>query len=93
METFENIIVIFAVVSAIVFLAYIDKRFGLGLNTGLSNDDWFGHSANATNATKASKTELTNKEQEIQKLKERVATLEKIVTDPKEQLRKEIDSL
>jgi hypothetical protein len=87
MEIVEQIITIFAIVTAIGLLAYFDKRFDLGLNSGFSTGGWHGLSNNKTHP------QMAQKNKEIQELKARVATLEKIVTDPSEQLKQEIDRL
>ena len=88
METIQTVMSILTIFTGIALLAYLDKRYALGLNDGLNaGSNWFGCSSANTEA------KLADKEREIEGLKERVATLEKIVTDPAEQLKREIDNL
>lgn len=69
-------------------LYYADKRFNWGLN-----DMAFALSSDRIDKNERSNKINEAKDDEIAKLKERIKVLEAIVTDPKEQLRKEIDSL
>ena len=90
METVQTILTIFAVFTGVVVLAFLDKRFALGLNTGLgegANNLLFGCSSSKQ------QQRLAQKDEQIKALEARVAVLEKIVTDPAEQLKREIDSL
>jgi len=86
MEVFESIFIVTIIVSAIVSLAYIDKRFKLGLNAGFDSEQLLGYQSYSQQSSKQN-------DDEINALKERIAILEKIVTDPAEQLKREIDNL
>ncbi|MFD2168016.1 hypothetical protein ACFSJY_17305 [Thalassotalea euphylliae] len=88
METMEKVMIIFAIASSIFALAWADKRFNLSLFTQgwMDCSDGFGGQSRLNKA-------LKEKSAEVEALKQRVATLERIVTDPQEQLKREIDSL
>ncbi|REL25748.1 hypothetical protein DXX93_03710 [Thalassotalea euphylliae] len=91
MEIVEKTLLIFTIMAAIVGLAWLDKRFALGLSGGMN----LGVSANAKGSAKDAELQrqIAEKSQEVELLKQRVATLERIVTDPAEQLKREIDRL
>jgi len=94
METIQTILTIFGVFTGIALLAYVDKRYALGLNVGMNADDnWFSCASNNRQSTSSQIDKLAEKDREIKALAERVATLEKLVTDPAEQLKREIDGL
>ncbi|NMP29975.1 hypothetical protein HII17_00250 [Thalassotalea sp. M1531] len=92
MEMIEAFMTVIMIVSAIAVLAFLDKRFNLGLNAGLggygaSYDFWGRPIDNTADKVRA------EKDTEIKALKSRIEALEKIVTDPAEQLKREIDQL
>lgn len=103
-ELVEKTYLVILVVGTVVALAYVDKKYQLGLSKGLNGNFVDSSSAKDTgedfswysnrNAKEyAFMEKLSEKDAEIASLKERVATLEKIVTDPAEQLKREIDRL
>ena len=91
MEIIEKTVLIFTIVASIAGLAWLDKRFALGLSRGMN----LGLSIEGQDALTESelKRQIEEKSQEVELLKARVATLERIVTDPAEQLKREIDGL
>lgn len=109
-ELVEKTYLVILLVGAIAGLAYVDKKYQLGLSMGLNGN--FVDSGSANNSGSANATgeglsgysykntkehafmeKLSEKDAEIASLKDRVATLEKMVTDPAEQLKREIDRL
>ena len=91
MEIIEKTVLIFTIVASIAGLAWLDKRFVLGLSRGGN----LGFSLEGQDAVTESelKRQIEEKSQEVESLKARVAILEQIVTDPAEQLKREIDGL
>ncbi len=89
MEFIQLIGVTTVIVSAIIVLAVVDKKYHLNLNASLwdTSDDWLGRSQQAKNQ------QANDKDQTIQALQSRIEVLEKLVTDPAEQLKREIDAL
>ncbi|MEW6981476.1 hypothetical protein AAD001_02355 [Colwelliaceae bacterium 6471] len=81
MEYIQDAGFIFILVSTIALLTYLDKKFNLGLAESS------GFTKNNTNA------QLDDNEQTIVELKKRIQVLERIVTDPREQLKRDIESL
>lgn len=103
-ELVEKTYLVILVVGAVAALAYVDKKYQLGLGKGLNSSfvdsgsanatgDGFSWCSNRNTKEHAFMEKLSEKDAEIASLKERVATLEKIVTDPAEQLKREIDRL
>ncbi len=103
-ELVEKTYLVILVVGAVAALAYVDKKYQLGLSKGLNSSfvdsgsanatgDGFSWCSNRNTKEHAFMEKLSEKDAEIASLKERVATLEKIVTDPAEQLKREIDGL
>jgi len=88
MEFIQLILTTAVIVSAILVIAIVDKKYQLGLNN--SSGMW---GSSSLNAKLSIKSEVARKDAEIEALKQRVAVLEKLVTDPTEQLKREIDSL
>ncbi|MDO6427428.1 hypothetical protein Q4489_10405 [Thalassotalea sp. 1_MG-2023] len=76
-----DIVVVFVVVFCISYY-FFDGRDMLA-------SEWLGFESESS----VSDEDLTSKNQEIQQLKQRIETLEKLVTDPQEQLKREIDAL
>lgn len=89
MEIIETSVVIISLVVGFALLAYLDKRFALGLNDSMSCNSLFGYQNDKQTET----NQLKEKNREIAELRQRIETLEKIVTDPAEQLKQEIDRL
>jgi hypothetical protein len=87
MEVLQLFLTMIVIILGISTLAYLNKKYDLGLNE-VSSCNGF----NDGNARELSHL-LHIKEQEIGSLKERVQVLEKLVTDPKEHLKREIDAL
>ena len=85
---------------SIVALALLNKRFDLGLSVtadeisfgDLNSSDIWGCSMSSSSTTNQQK-QLKIKSKEIVELQQRVAVLEKLLTDPSEQLKREINSL
>ena len=85
---------------SIVALALLNKRFDLGLGVtadeissgDLNSSDIWGCSMSSPSTTKQQQ-QLKIKSKEIVDLQQRVAVLEKLLTDPSEQLKREINSL
>ncbi|OUS28099.1 hypothetical protein A9Q98_08145 [Thalassotalea sp. 42_200_T64] len=78
-----------AIMALIVGLSWVDKKYDLGLNLqadnlGLGSAEWFG--VNTSQPKPSNYAELNT-------LKERVATLEAIVTDKKYQLDEKLRQL
>ena len=86
MEIIQLIAATSIIVAGILLVGYLNKRFELGLEDH-STGGWA--LTNCTNQT----NRLAEKDKIIKNLSERVAVLEKLVTDPQEQLKKQIDSL
>ena len=74
------------IVSGILLVGFLNKRFDLGLEDA-SSGMWGSSGCNSQAKRIAEKDKL------IKSLSERVEVLEKLVTDPREQLKKEIDNL
>ena len=87
MEFFQLVTTTTLIISAIAVLAYLNKRYDLGLND-VSDGSMLG----SLNYGQSGKL-LKAKDDEIKDLKQRVQVLEALVTDPKEQLKREIDNL
>lgn len=85
---------------SIIAIALLNKRFNLGLGVtadeisagDLNSSDIWGSSMSSSSTTKQQK-QLKIKSKEIADLQQRVAVLEKLLTDPSEQLKREINSL
>lgn len=85
---------------SIVALALLNKRFDLGLGVtadeissgDFNSGDIWGCSMSSSTTTKLQK-QLKIKSKEIADLQQRVAVLEKLLIDPCEQLKREINSL
>ncbi|TQV70956.1 hypothetical protein FLL45_21760 [Aliikangiella marina] len=75
---FEKVFLVFLIVAAIIFIYWLNKRLNLELGSEL-----LGDIANLESSQK----------KEIERLKERVAVLERIVTDSGSQLSAKIDRL
>ncbi|WP_371187063.1 hypothetical protein [Thalassotalea maritima] len=73
----EKFILMTLITLAIVVLAYLDKKYQLGLN---------GQPDNINNKAKHNDEDCNN-------IRERIETLEKIVTEPSYQLNKDIEQL
>ncbi|MDO6446580.1 hypothetical protein Q4493_12420 [Colwellia sp. 1_MG-2023] len=86
MEIMQLIVATSIIVAGILLVGYLNKRFELGLEDSSLGGCTLTNGANYSNR-------LAEKDKIIKNLSERVAVLEKLVTDPQEQLKKEIDSL
>ena len=86
MEIIQFIASTSIIVSGILLVGFLNKRFDLGLE-GESFGKWNGETCN--NQTKR----LAEKDRLIKSLSDRVEVLEKLVTDPREQLKREINGL
>jgi len=75
------------IVSSIAVLGFLNKKYDLGLND-MSGCTWFDE----PNSDELNK-KIAEKEKQINDLKQRVQILEKLVTDPREQLKRDIDNL
>lgn len=98
MELLQIAGVTIIVCSAIFVLALLDKKYQLNLNMGFNDTSWnnesfFGYGTSNTRANQNLHNELTDKDKMIDALAKRVAVLEKIVTDPTEQLKRDIEQL
>ena len=87
MEFLEDASLVALIVTSIAGLAYLNKRFDLGLEMSSSDLTMCGGSVYKRDAT------LASKDKEINELKQRIEVLEKLITDPGERLKREIDSL
>lgn len=87
MEIFQLFATTLIIVTAIALLGFLNKSFDLGLSD-LSHDPRIG----TIDSMKLHKI-ISEKNAEVNDLKKRIQVLEKIVTDPKEQLRREINNL
>lgn len=87
MEVFQLLPTTVIIVTAIALLGFLNQRFDLGLS-----DLSYGPRVDSIDSTKLHKI-ILEKNVEVNDLKKRIQVLEKIVTDPKEQLRREIDDL
>lgn len=89
MEFMQLISVTTVIVSAIIVLAVVDKKYQLNLNATFwgNSEDWFGHRGHSQ------MSEVQAKDKVISELKSRIEVLEKIVTDPAEQLKRDIEAL
>ncbi|WP_286262564.1 hypothetical protein [Thalassotalea atypica] len=90
MEVIQVLGLVILVISSIAVLAVIEKKYDLNLGISSYNYDdmdcWgFGH--------QSTRKQLAEKDKTIAQLIERVEVLEKIVTDPAEQLKREINQL
>jgi len=85
MEFIQDMLMVILIVSSIIALAIVDKRYNLGLSMSLMN----------TSMTQPNPTSQTveQKDVEILALKKRIEVLEKIVTEPSYELDKEIRRL
>lgn len=83
MEFLEQASVVVVMALSIALLAFLDKRFDLGL--AMSSSDSWSMGFNSESSDK--------KDKEIAELKQRIEVLEKIATDPAEQLDREIRNL
>ncbi|WP_448211943.1 hypothetical protein [Colwellia sp. MEBiC06753] len=92
MELLTTAMTIFTIVSAIAFLAFLDKKFTLGLSDSAGNWHNWGMGQTLSNS-EISCYGYEARDQEILALKARIEVLEKIVTDPAEQLKQQIDRL
>jgi len=90
-QQFDGVL-LFIVLFSIV--AYFDKKFDFNLLNSTNRDEFniLGFNNESKKHT-YKESEASDKEQDIIQLKQRIEILEKIVTDPQEQLRREIDSL
>ncbi len=86
MEILQLITTTSIIVIGIALVGYLNKRFSLGIED-ISSEFWVGPSDE--NQAKDS----VEKDKLIKSLSERVKVLEQIITDPKEQLKREIDRL
>ncbi len=87
MEIIQLCLTTILIVSSIAVLGFLNKRYDLGLNE-LSGCSWFDDiKPNALNKI------VDEKDQQINDLKQRVQILEKLITDPREQLKRDIDNL
>ncbi|MDG1752398.1 MAG: hypothetical protein P8I03_12160 [Thalassotalea sp.] len=86
MEIIQLIATTSIIVSGILLVGFLNKRFNLGIED-TSSEFWVG--ASYKNQVKDS----VEKDELIQSLSARVQVLEQLITDPKEQLRREIDRL
>lgn len=93
MELLSTVTVIFSIITGIAFLAYLDKRFSLGLNEQLSADGWFSTTSQTSTTSSTVESMKRAHHQELDVLRKRIETLEKILTDPAEQLKRDIDNL
>ena len=87
MEFLQDASLVALIVTSIAGLAYLNKRFDLGLEMSSSDLTMCGGSVYKRDAT------LASKDKEINELKQRIEVLEKLITDPGERLKREIDSL
>ena len=85
MEFIQDMLMVILIVSSIIALAIVDKRYNLGLSM----------SSMSTSITQLNPTSQTveQKDAEILALKKRIEVLEKIVTEPGYELDKEISRL
>ncbi|GAA6204204.1 MULTISPECIES: hypothetical protein [Thalassotalea] len=86
MEIIQLIVSTSVIVAGILLVGFLNKRYELGLEDNTSGGWAFSNCASYPKR-------LAEKDQIIKNLSERVAVLEKLVTDPQEQLKQEIDSL
>lgn len=86
MEIIQLIASTSIIISGILLVGFLNKRFDLGLE-----GEAYGMlgSTSCNNQAKG----LAEKDKLIKSLTERVQVLEQLVTDPKEQLKREIDRL
>jgi len=87
MELLQDASLVALIVTSIAALAYLNKRFDLGLEMSPSDFGMCGKSYREEDRV------IANKDREIIDLKQRIEVLEKLVTDPAERLKREIDSL
>jgi len=87
MEVIQLFMTTVVIILAIAALALLNKKYDLGLN---DMSYFLGSSDN--NSRQLNKL-LDKKENEIDNLKQRVQVLEKLATDPQEQLKRKIDDL
>ena len=93
-----QMVALFIAISAVLFgVTYLDKKYQLNLgHYGTKLDDMFGIDDSFGQGSVSKETlnkELAKKDDVISNLTERVQTLERIVTDPAEQLKRKIDRL
>lgn len=98
MELLQIAGVTLIVCSAIFVLEVLDKKYQLNLNMGFNEASWsneglFGYGNSGTKVNQNLLNELADKDKTIEALAQRVAVLEKIVTDPAEQLKRDIEQL
>jgi hypothetical protein len=86
MEFIQIIISTSIIVGGILLVGYLNKRFDLGLDD-ISSEMFGGLGCNTQIKRLAEKDKL------IKSLTERVEVLEKLITDPQEQLKREINCL
>ena len=87
MDILQLLLTMIVIILGISSLAFLNKKFELGLN-----DLSFEGGGAGVNKCELNKR-LSIKEQEIGQLKARVKILEQLVTDPREQLKREINRL
>ncbi len=97
MEIIQMIALFITISVALFAVAYLDKKYQLNLSHyGAMLDDMFGIDESLGQGSVSKETlekELAKKDDVITNLTERVQTLERIVTDPAEQLKRDIDRL
>ena len=85
----HQIMMIITLFAGIFVLALLDKKYQLGLTACAKSESdrglWGGNSANGTCDKR--------KDERIRQLEQRIEVLERIVTDPQEQLKRDIDKL
>ena len=85
----HQIMMIITLFAGIFVLALLDKKYRLGLMACAGRESarglWGGHSAKSASDKR--------KDEQIRQLQQRVEVLERIVTDPQEQLKRDIERL
>lgn len=93
MEILHMFIATVIIVSAIAVLGFLDKKYQLGLSASSELSYQPKMNNHGSHITAQFEQVISTKNKEIKELQERVNVLERIVTDPKEQLLREIDRL